>query len=137
MGEARRCRVAFTVQALCLMTLCITKANGSLTEDLVKDIMAFPGFSDLPLCGSCRVAHISGYCAGKDHIVSLTGCKTASCLCDPSREQTITNFILKEAGYACGTKDTATPGRAVDVYRAFCASQPVVTSVSRVPGLAS
>lgn len=127
--------VAFTwAQTLRLMitiTLCITQAAGSLTEDLVKDIMAFPGFSDLPLCGSCRVAHISGYCAGKDHIVSLTGCKTASCLCDPSREQIITSFILKEAGYACGTKDTATPGRAVDVYRAFCASQPpVATPVS-------
>jgi hypothetical protein len=132
MGETPQCRITFTIKALCLAVLYITAAEGGLTEDLTKDIMAFPGFSDLPLCGSCRVAHITGYCAGKDHIVSLTGCKTASCLCDPSREQTITNFILREAGSACGTKDTATPGAAVSLYRAFCASQPEETSVSRV-----
>lgn len=118
------------------MALCITKADGSLTEDLTKDIMAFPPFLDLPLCGSCRVAHMTGYCAGKDHIVSLTGCKTASCLCDPTREQTISSFILREAGSACGLKDTVTPGRAVDVCKAFCASQPAFTTsdaVSRIP----
>jgi hypothetical protein len=137
MGETPRCKITFTVKALCLTALCITAAQGSLTEDITKDIMAFPGFSDLPLCGSCPVAHITGYCAGKHHIVSLTGCKTAGCLCDPSREQTITNFILKEAGYVCGTKDTATPGAAVNLYRTFCASQPEEIPVSRLEIYAS
>jgi hypothetical protein len=130
MSNNRRCKTKFTAKAVCLLILCVSDATGDLTEDLTKDLMAFPPFSDLPLCGSCRVAHVTGYCAGKHHIVSLTGCKTASCLCDASREETITGFILREAGAACGTKDTATPGRALDVYKAFCASQPAPTSLS-------
>jgi len=98
MGETPRCRITLTIKALCLAAVCITTAEGALTEDLTKDIMAFPGFSDLPLCGSCRVAHITGYCAGKDHLVSLTGCKTASLSVRPVEGADYHQLHLKGGG---------------------------------------